>query len=353
MITGDHAVTARTIGRALGIGDGETSLSGHELAALSDTDLPAAAREVDVFARTTPEHKLRLVTALQADGHVVAMTGDGVNDAPALKRADVGVAMGVKGTEAAKEASAMVLADDNFASIASAVEEGRAVYDNLKKAILFILPTNGAQGLTIVAAVLLGIALPLTPVQVLWVNMVISITLALSLAFEPPEPGLMKRRPRVPHTPLLTPLLLWRVFFVSLLLVGGTFGHFLFVAGQPGTTLEYARTVAINTLVIGQMFYLFNSRYILAPSWNWCGIFGSRPVLLAAVSLLVLQALFTYTAPMQSLFQTVPLALGDWLRIFAFGLFVFLAVEIEKVFLRRRTGNAGNTISPIPCSGRL
>ena len=353
MITGDHAVTARTIGRALGIGDGETSLSGHELAAISDTDLPAAAREVDVFARTSPEHKLRLVTALQADGHVVAMTGDGVNDAPALKRADVGVAMGVKGTEAAKEASAMVLADDNFVSIASAVEEGRAVYDNLKKAILFILPTNGAQGLTIVAAILLGIALPLTPVQVLWVNMVISITLALSLAFEPPEPGLMKRRPRVPHTPLLTPLLLWRIFFGSLLLVGGTFGHFLLVAAQPGVTVEFARTVAINTLVIGQMFYLFNSRYILAPSWNWCGIFGSRPVLLAALSLLVLQALFTYTAPMQSLFQTVPLALGDWLRIFAFGLFVFLAVEIEKVFLRRRTGNAGNTISPIPCSGRL
>ena len=344
MITGDHAVTARTIGRALGIGDGETTLSGHELEAISDADLPAAAREVDVFARATPEHKLRLVTALQADGHVVAMTGDGVNDAPALKRADVGVAMGVKGTEAAKEASAMVLADDNFASIAYAVEEGRAVYDNLKKAILFILPTNGAQGLTIVAAVLLGIALPLTPVQVLWVNLVIAITLALSLAFEPPEPGLMKHRPRVPNTPLLTPLLLWRIFFVSLLLVGGTFGHYLLVEMQPGTTIEFARTVAINTLVIGQMFYLFNSRYILAASWNWRGIFGSRPVLLAAAALLVLQALFTYTAPMQTLFQTVPLALGDWLRIFAFGLFVFLAVEIEKIFLRRKTGNPGTTI---------
>jgi magnesium-transporting ATPase (P-type) len=163
----------------------------------------------------------------------------------------------------------------------------------------------------------------------------------------------MKRRPRVPHTPLLTPLLLWRICFVSLLLVGGTFGHFLLVAAQPDATVEYARTVAINTLVIGQMFYLFNSRYIVAPSWNWRGIFGSRPVLLAAITLLVLQALFTYTAPMQPLFQTVPLALGDWLRIFAFGLFVFLAVEIEKVFLRRRTGKAGNTTSPIPCSGRL
>ena len=341
MITGDHAVTARTIGRALGIGDGKTSLSGHELTAISDANLPAAARKVDVFARTTPEHKLRLVTALQADGHVVAMTGDGVNDAPALKRADVGIAMGVKGTEAAKEASAMVLADDNFASIASAVEEGRAVYDNLKKAILFILPTNGAQGLTIVAAVLLGIALPLTPVQVLWVNMVIAITLALSLAFEPPEPGLMKRRPRVPRTPLLTPLLLWRIFFVSLLLVGGTFGHYLLVAAQPGVTVEFARTVAINTLVIGQMFYLFNSRFIIAPSWNWNGLFGSRPVLLACGLLLILQGLFTYAPPLQKLFHTVPLAPANWLAIFAFGLFIFLTVEIEKAIFRGKAGSTG------------
>jgi magnesium-transporting ATPase (P-type) len=341
MITGDHAVTARTIGKVLGIGDGEEALSGHELEKISDSDLPARAREIDVFARATPEHKLRLVTALQADGHVVAMTGDGVNDAPALKRADVGVAMGLKGTEAAKEASSMVLADDNFASIAHAVEEGRAVYDNLKKAILFILPTNGGQALTIVAAVLLGLALPLTPVQVLWVNMVIAVTLALALAFEPPEPGLMKRRPRDPRTPLITPLLLWRIIFVSLLLVGGTFGHYLYIDSQPGTSDEFARTVAINTLVIGQMFYLFSSRFILAPSWTRRGLLGSRPVLLACAVLLVLQALFTYAPPMQTLFQTVPLAPAEWLRIFAFGLFVFLAVEIEKTILRLKTGRNG------------
>jgi magnesium-transporting ATPase (P-type) len=339
MITGDHAVTARTIGKTLGIGDGTEALSGQEVETISDADLPARAGQIDIFARATPEHKLRLVTALQAAGHVVAMTGDGVNDAPALKRADVGVAMGLKGTEAAKEAAAMVLADDNFASIAHAVEEGRAVYDNLKKAILFILPTNGAQGLTIVAAVLLGVTLPLTPVQVLWINMVISVTLALSLAFEPPEPGLMKRPPRNPRTPLLTPLLLWRIFFVSLLLVGGTFGHYLLIESRPGATIELARTAAINTLVIGQLFYLFNSRYILAPSWNWRGLFGSRPVLLAAAILLVLQALFTYAPPLQTLFHTVPLSPADWLRIFAFGLFVFLAVEIEKTILRRHQNN--------------
>lgn len=333
MITGDHAVTARSIGQALGIGDGEEVLTGHELQNIPDPDLPALAQKIDVFARTTPEHKLRLVTALQSAGHVVAMTGDGVNDAPALKRADVGVAMGVKGTEAAKEASAMVLADDNFASIAHAVEEGRAVYDNLKKAILFILPTNGAQGLTIVAAVVLGLALPLTPVQVLWVNMVIAVTLALSLAFEPPEPGLMYRRPRRPGTPLLTTLLLWRIFFVSLLLVGGTFGHFMWIETRPGSTIELARTAAINTLVIGQLFYLFNSRFITAPSWNLRGIFGSRPVLLASAVLLVLQALFTYAPPLQKLFHTVPLGPRDWLHIFAFGLFVFVAVEIEKKVL--------------------
>jgi calcium-translocating P-type ATPase len=337
MITGDHAVTARTIGKALGIGDGKESLSGHELETITDAELPAHAGKIDVFARATPEHKLRLVTALQAAGHVVAMTGDGVNDAPALKRADVGVAMGVKGTEAAKEASAMVLANDNFASIASAVEEGRAVYDTLKKAILFILPTNGGQGMTIVAAVLLGLTLPITPVQVLWVNMVIAVTLALALAFEPPEPGLMKRPPRTPRTPLLTPLLLWRIFFVSLLLVGGTFGHYLLIESQPGATIEMARTAAINTLVIGQLFYLFNSRYIVAPSWNWRGLFGSRPVLIAAAILLVLQALFTYAPPLHHLFHTVPLSPADWLRIFAFGLFVFLAVEVEKAILRHKT----------------
>ncbi|HEY9150944.1 MAG TPA: HAD-IC family P-type ATPase, partial [Gammaproteobacteria bacterium] len=204
MITGDHAVTARAIADDLGIDAGGRVMSGHELEQISDEEMQEQVREVHVFARATPEHKLRLVRAIQANGHVASMTGDGVNDAPALKRADVGVAMGIKGTEAAREAAEMVLADDNFASIAHAVEEGRTVYDNLRKAILFLLPTNGGQAFTIVAAILLGLTLPLTPVQVLWVNMVTAVTLALALAFEPTEPGVMKRPPRPPNTPILS-----------------------------------------------------------------------------------------------------------------------------------------------------
>jgi magnesium-transporting ATPase (P-type) len=344
MITGDHGVTARAIGRQLGIGDGEIALSGRELEHIDDEALPEQADQIDVFARATPEHKLRLVRALQARGNVVAMTGDGVNDAPALKRADVGIAMGIQGTEASKEASAMVLADDNFASIAFAVEEGRTVYDNLKKAILFILPTNGGQALTIVAAILLGLTLPLTPVQVLWVNMVTAVTLALALAFEPPEPDLMQRPPRDPQTPLLTPLLIWRVVFVSTILVSGTFGHYLWLTADASVSDEFARTVAINTLVIGQVFYLWNSRYILSPVFSVAGLFGSRPVLIAVSLMLVLQALFTYAPAMQTLFSTTAIGLEDWLRILAFGLVLFILVETEKTVLRRLLGKAGANI---------
>ncbi len=334
MITGDHAVTASAIAAELGIANGRV-MSGHELEALTDTDMEQVVADVSVFARATPEHKLRLVRAIQARGQVVAMTGDGVNDAPALKRADVGVAMGIKGTEASKEAAEMVLADDNFASIAHAVEEGRTVYDNLRKAILFLLPTNGGQGFTIVAAILLGLTLPLTPVQVLWVNMVTAVTLALALAFEPAEPGLMERPPRPPATPILSGFLLWRVAFVSLLLVVGTFGHFLWMEWQ-GTSLELARTAAINTLVMGQVFYLFNSRYILEPVCNRAGLLGSRPVLLAIAVLIVLQGLFTYAPPLQALFGTAGLGWQAWWRILAFGVTVFVLVELEKALFRAR-----------------
>jgi magnesium-transporting ATPase (P-type) len=335
MITGDHGITARAIADDLGIDTSGGVLTGHELEKISDEEMKQTVRDVDVFARATPEHKLRLVKAIQANGHVVAMTGDGVNDAPALKRADVGVAMGIKGTEASKEAAEMVLADDNFASIAHAVEEGRTVYDNLRKAILFLLPTNGGQAFTIVAAILLGLTLPLTPVQVLWVNMVTAVTLALALAFEPTEPGVMERPPRPPETPILSGFLIWRVVFVSALLVAGTFGHFLWME-QQGVAVELARTVAINTLVMGQVFYLFNSRYILEPVFNRAGLFGSRPVLIAIGVLIVLQGLFTYAPPVQFLFGTAALGLDDWGRILAFGVALFVLVEAEKAWLKRR-----------------
>ncbi|MBS3801101.1 MAG: HAD-IC family P-type ATPase, partial [Thioalkalivibrio sp.] len=334
MITGDHGVTARAIAEKLGLDTSGGVVPGHEIEAASDAELKEMVERVHVFARASPEHKLRLVRAIQSRNQVVAMTGDGVNDAPALKRADVGVAMGIKGTEAAREASEMVLADDNFASIAHAVEEGRTVYDNLKKAILFLLPTNGGQAFTIVAAILLGLTLPLTPVQVLWVNMVTAVTLALALAFEPGEPDVMRRPPRPPNTPVLSPFLLWRVLFVSALLVGGTFGHFLWMEHQ-GVDHELARTVAINTLVMGQVFYLFNSRYIQTSSLNWQTLFGSRFALAAVGALVLLQGLFTYAPPVQFLFGTAAIGPEAWLRILAFGIFLFLAVEFEKAVLRR------------------
>ncbi|WP_019569162.1 cation-transporting P-type ATPase [Thioalkalivibrio sp. ALE11] len=335
MITGDHAATARAIGEQLGLrGEGGT-LTGQQLEAMDDDELARAVEDTDVFARTTPEHKLRLVRALQGNGRIVSMTGDGVNDAPALKRADVGVAMGHKGTEAAKEASEMVLADDNFASIAHAVEEGRTVYDNIRKAILHMLPTNAGQSLTIMMAILMGLALPLTPVQVLWVNMVTSVTLAMALAFERTEPGVMGRPPRAPDTPLLSGFLLWRIPFVAILLWLGTFGHFVYMEEVLGVADDLARTVAINTLVAGQAFYLLNLRLIHQPVLAGGELFRSRAMWIAIGVLVVLQLAFTYVPVMHTLFGTTAIDTGDWARILLFGLAVFLIVEGEKLVFRR------------------
>lgn len=334
MITGDHAGTATAIGREMGITDSDHAVTGAELEAASDEQLRQLVRDHDIFARTSPEHKLRLVTALQANGDVVAMTGDGVNDAPALKRADVGVAMGIKGTEATKEAAEIVLADDNFASIERAIEEGRTIYDNLRKAIVFILPTNGAEALVILAAVVFGWALPLEPVQILWVNMVTAVTLALALAFEPAEPGLMRRPPRKPGTPILGGHLLWRVTFVSVLIGGATIAVFLYELSIDAP-LELARTLAVNTLVCGQIFYLLNSRYLRASALTLRG-WGANPAVWIAISVLVLlQLLYVYAPFMNTLFRSTPLALHHWLIPLAIGLAVFLLVELEKRILRR------------------
>jgi len=334
MITGDHAATACAIGAQLGIGDGVTVLTGAQLEAMDDAQLRHAVLSTDVFARASPEHKLRLVTAMQANGQVVAMTGDGVNDAPALKRADVGVAMGVKGTEAAKEAAVMVLADDNFASIANAVEEGRTVYDNLRKSILFMLPTNVGQGTIIVAAILFGFTLPITPLQILWVNLITAVTLAMALAFEPPEAGVMQRPPRDPREPLLSGFLVWRVAFVSVLLLAGALGLFLWETGH-GASLEVGRTVAVNALMLGQAFYLLSSRHSYSSAFNRESLLGSRMVLLMIAAVLLLQLLFTYLPLMQRGFGTAPFDAVAWGRIVAFGVTVFVLVEAEKWLMRR------------------
>ncbi|MGF1724376.1 cation-transporting P-type ATPase [Photobacterium nomapromontoriensis] len=334
IITGDHALTARAIARQLGLINTQEALTGQQIDQLSNDELFELATHIDIYARTSPEHKMRLVTVLQQHHQIVAMTGDGVNDAPALKRSDIGTAMGRSGTAAAKEAAEMVLADDNFASITAAIEEGRAVYDNLRKAILFILPTNGGEALIIFAAVLLGFEqLPLTPVQILWVNMVTAVTLALSLAFEPKESDLMQRPPRPPGSPLLSPHLIWRIGFVSVILMGGTLGLFQWEMGQSDD-IARARTIAVNTLVMFEIFYLFNARYILGSIFNRQGLTGNRYVLLAIVFLAIFQCAFTYLPVMQTLFGTRPFEAGIWLKIILVASSVLFLVELEKCVLR-------------------
>lgn len=334
MITGDHPVTALSIGSQMGIGDGVTVITGQEIDKMDDGQLLHGVMTVDIFARVSPEHKLRLVQAIQAKGDVVAMTGDGVNDAPALKRADVGVAMGLKGTEVAKEASVMVLTDDNFASITHAVIEGRTVFDNIKKAITFILPTNGGEAGIIIAAILTGTMLPITPVQILWINMITAVTLALSLAFEPPEAGVMKRMPRNPREPILSFFLIWRIVFVSAILVVGTFGLFL-LDRLNNVPIEVARTVSVNTLVMFEVFYLFNTRYLTNTVLTRDGILGNRFIHITIVIVLCAQLLFTYTSPIQHLFGSAAISLTDWLRIVIVSASVFILVELEKFIIRR------------------
>lgn len=335
MITGDHRITACTIGAKLGIGDGQRAITGIELDDMDDVQLRQVVADVDVFARANPEHKLRLVAALQHNGEVVAMTGDGVNDAPALKRADIGVAMGQKGTEVAKEAAEMVLTDDNFASIAHAVEEGRTVYDNIRKTVVYIIPTSGGEAGILILAIILGMALPITPVQILWINMVTTVTLAISLSFERPESGVMSRPPHDPHASILSGFLVWRIVFVSLLMIAGSFALYFWEIMQ-GSSVELSRTVVVNVLVMCEIVYLFNCRYLLASVFSRQGLFGNRYVLLAVGLLLLMQLLFTYWSVMQQLFGTTALDAEAWGRIIAVSLILFLLIEFEKFVLRRR-----------------
>jgi len=265
MITGDHAGTARAIGKQIGLQNTERVLTGTDLDDMDDVQLAAVVVDTDIFARTSPEHKLRLVMALQSHGLTVAMTGDGVNDAPALKRADAGIAMGRRGSEAAKEAAELVLADDNFASIAAAVREGRTVYDNIKKVISWTLPTNAGESMTIVIALFFGMALPVTAVQILWINLITGVTLGLALAFEPTEENTMRRPPRPRSAPILTGALIWHVVFVSVLFASAVFGIYSYGIDK-GHTPELARTMALNTLVVLEIFHLFFIRNIYGTS---------------------------------------------------------------------------------------
>ena len=335
MITGDHGATAAAIARQLGLADDPRVLTGHDLDQLSDAAFPQAVQGTQVFARTSPEHKLRIVQALQAQGRIVAMTGDGVNDAPSLKQADVGIAMGIKGTEAAKEASEMVLMDDNFASIVNAVHEGRVVHDNIRKVVGWTLPTNGGEALTVITAILLGFAMPMTPVQILWVNLILAATLGLVLAFEPAEPGVMNRPPRKPDAGLLTPFLIWRIGFVSVLFTALSLAVF-FGARSWGHDLETARTMVVNTLVVLEIFYLFNVRYLHMSSFTLTGVKGTGPVLAALAVVVAGQFAFTYLPVMNQIFGSRPLPLLEGVMIVAIGAAALVVLEIEKHLLRDR-----------------
>lgn len=336
MITGDHVATALAIARQLDLADDPEALTGADVEAMDDAELTGRVEHVSVYARASPEQKLRIVRALQSHDHIVAMTGDGVNDAPALKQADVGTAMGVTGTEAAREAAEMVLLDDNFASIVAAVREGRTVYDNIRKVIAWTLPTNGGEAIVVVLAILAGFTLPMTATQILWINLVTAVTLGLVLAFEPPEPGIMERPPRKRDAPLLTRLLLWRVAFVSCLFAGVALLVF-FGAQSLGASLEKARTLTVNMLVVSEIAYLFNVRFLHMRSLTLKGALGTRPVLIALAVVVLAQLAFTYLPFLQMVFETEPLTIVEGAIILAIGFGLLLLLETLKSISRKFT----------------
>jgi len=329
MITGDHAGTASAIARLIGLENPDRVLTGADLDGLDDAALVQAAQATDVFARTSPEHKLRLVMALQSAGMSVAMTGDGVNDAPALKRADAGIAMGLKGSEAAKEAADLVLADDNFATIVSAVREGRTVYDNIKKVISWTLPTNAGEAGTIIFALLLGMTLPVTPIQILWVNLICTVTLGMALAFEPTEENTMRRPPRPRNQRLLGGELVWHIFLVSLLFVAGVYTMFSHALAQ-GHSLALAQTISVNTLVVMEIFHLFFIRNIHGTSLTWKAVRGTRVVWLTVIVVTLAQFAVTYLPPLQRILGTEAVPLADGVLIVLVGVALLAIIETEK-----------------------
>lgn len=337
MITGDHAGTATAIAAQVGLlddgGPGPGAvLTGPDLAALDAEDYSDAVDQATLFARVSPEQKLRLVQALQARGHVVAMTGDGVNDAPALRQASVGVAMGRSGTEVAKDAADMVLTDDDFATIEAAVEEGRGVFDNLTKFITWTLPTNIGEGLVILAAIAFGTALPILPTQILWINMTTAIALGLMLAFEPKEAAIMSRPPRDPDQPLLTRTLVGRILLVSTLLVASAWWLFEWEVGK-GASVEAARTAALNLFVVVEAFYLFSCRSLTRSAWR-IGFWSNRWIIFGVAAQAIAQLAITYLPAMNAVFATAPIGAPVWLRIFGVATVVSLVVAADKLVRR-------------------
>ncbi len=339
MITGDHAGTAAAIARQLGLCGATCShhtrevLTGRDLTDIDDKILPEIAENTAVFARVSPEQKLRLVEALQKKDHVVAMTGDGVNDAPALRQANIGVAMGITGTDVSKEAADMVLTDDNFSSIKAAVEEGRGVFDNITKFITWILPTNGGQALVITLAVFLGMELPVLPLQILWVNMTTALLLGLMLSFEPREPGIMQRMPRDPHQPILGKALIFRIVLVSVLLVAGSFGLFKLQMHWDGNA-ALARTLAVNVFIFGQTFYLFNCRSLTRPVWK-LGLFSNPWIWVGAGLMTGFQLIFIYAPMFNRVFGTHPMGLFEWVLVLGVSVLFSLIIAVEKMIQGR------------------
>jgi|DEB0MinimDraft_6_1074348.scaffolds.fasta_scaffold03549_2 calcium-translocating P-type ATPase len=349
MITGDHQRTAEAIAREIGLrSDGTGSLrvlSGVDLAGLPSEKVPQAISETDVFARVTAEQKLTIVRSLQADGGVVAMTGDGVNDAPALKQADIGVAMGLGGTEVAKETSEIVLTDDDFATIEAAIEEGRGVFDNLTKFIAWTLPTNLGEGLIILAAIMVGTSLPILPVQILWINMTTAVALGLMLAFEPKEADIMQRPPRPPNNQIVTRELLLRIVLVGGLMLLGSFGLFT-VAVDAGASSAEARTLAVNAFIAMEIGYLFNCRSLQRSVWS-VGWFSNPWIWAGIGSMLVLQAAFTYLPIMNNIFGSAPLPASAWWPVVTLGVVIYVVIGAVKWLENLRDAN-GPAFQPWP-----
>lgn len=329
MITGDHASTSIAIAQKIKLKHPDKMLNGNDLDHMNDEELANAVLTTDVFARTSPEHKLRLVMALQSHGMTVAMTGDGVNDAPALKRADAGIAMGKKGSEVAKESAELILADDNFTSIVAAVREGRTVYDNLKKVISWTLPTNAGIAITIIVALLFGMGLPVTPIQILWINLITAITLGLTLAFEPTEESTMHRPPRPRDEPILSGVLVWHIILVAILFLCGVFGLYFYAIGR-GYSVDLARTIALNTLIVMEIFHLFFIRNIYGTSLTWNAVKGTQVVWLSVFIITMAQFAITYIPFVQKIFKTKAIPIVDGMLIIITGIVFFAIIEIEK-----------------------